>query len=279
MNKVEVGRKKKINYETSQTEGNEYPLDIWFLISEYIQPEDVGRFAGICKTAFAVVCRAKFWFSLYRRYYRSIPTLPERLQPECMLRLYGVRASVIRALFYTYTPFSNRIATITTFEQHPDTLVRRQCITMWHRKQNKQWFYYFKLKNNLDFLLSHNGQLNRRKQPDLIEMLEDVSANSEENCRVLVVTSTNFIPVPAVLGYTLLSATLNLSQGLRHHRLQLFFGSGVNCKSSLIDRSGNQIVLIDPVTNVRVLDWWHPLYPYSDNLQLLLNRDEYLINY
>lgn len=48
--------------------GVNYPIDIWFLISEHIRPEDVGVFAAICKTSSAVTSTAKFWFSLYRRY-------------------------------------------------------------------------------------------------------------------------------------------------------------------------------------------------------------------
>jgi hypothetical protein len=48
--------------------GVEYPLDIWFLISEYILPEDVSTFSRICKSALHVVGTAKFWFHLYRRY-------------------------------------------------------------------------------------------------------------------------------------------------------------------------------------------------------------------
>jgi hypothetical protein len=48
--------------------GVEYPLDIWFLISEYILPENVSTFARICKSASHVVSTAKFWFHLYRRY-------------------------------------------------------------------------------------------------------------------------------------------------------------------------------------------------------------------
>ena len=47
--------------------GIEYPLDIWFLISEHIRPEDVSTFARICKSALHVVSTAKFWFHLYRR--------------------------------------------------------------------------------------------------------------------------------------------------------------------------------------------------------------------
>lgn len=46
---------------------NEYPSDFWYILSNYIRPEDVGRFAGICKNAYDAVNCASFWFSLYKR--------------------------------------------------------------------------------------------------------------------------------------------------------------------------------------------------------------------
>lgn len=39
-------RTNKSECENWSNVGNEYPLDIWFLISDYIRPEDVGTFAG-----------------------------------------------------------------------------------------------------------------------------------------------------------------------------------------------------------------------------------------
>jgi hypothetical protein len=61
-------RRKKTASEGDCDGGVEYPLDIWFLISEHIRPEDVSTFARICKGALHVVGTAKFWFHLYRRY-------------------------------------------------------------------------------------------------------------------------------------------------------------------------------------------------------------------
>lgn len=255
-------------------EGKTYPLDIWFLISEYIRPEDVGRFAGICKTSFAVICTAKFWFGLYKRCYQSVPSLPERLQPECMLRLYGLRTSVIRSLNYMYSPFINRLKAVTTFEKHPDVLLRRQCVLMWHQKQSKDWLYCFKLKEYTNMALPHSRRSETRHQPDLLEMLEDVSANPDENCRLLQVTCLHFIAVPLVLGLTLTSVSLTLSQGFRHHRLQLGFSSGVHtCSYNALGGSNNTTIILDPVINVKVLDWWHPLYPHDDNIEYLLNQE------
>lgn len=67
------------------------------------------------------------------RHYKAVPNLPERLQPECMVRLYGLRACVIRALHYTYPPFVNKLKAVTTFEGDPHNLTKRQCVLMWHK--------------------------------------------------------------------------------------------------------------------------------------------------
>lgn len=72
---TEVVLKKTVRRHKKSTSSNEacdyqsvqYPLDFWFLLSEYVRPEDVGRFAGICKSAWYVVNTPKFWFSLYKR--------------------------------------------------------------------------------------------------------------------------------------------------------------------------------------------------------------------
>lgn len=45
--------------DKSQKWGKDYPIDIWFLLSEYIRPEDVGTFAALCTTSFEVVCSAR----------------------------------------------------------------------------------------------------------------------------------------------------------------------------------------------------------------------------
>lgn len=54
--------------ENSENEdGGDYPVDIWLLLASYIRPEDVCKFALICKNAWIVTCTAAFWTRLYRR--------------------------------------------------------------------------------------------------------------------------------------------------------------------------------------------------------------------
>ncbi|XP_021936497.1 transmembrane protein 183 isoform X2 [Zootermopsis nevadensis] len=257
-------RRRKTASEGGDDDGVEYPLDIWYLISEYIRPEDVSTFARICKSALHVVSTAKFWFRLYRRHYKTTPNLPERLQPECMVRLYGLRACVIRALHYTYPPFVNKLKAVTTFEGEPHDLIKRQCTLMWHQKCLFHWQFFFKFKQSS--LVLGRGTGRRAQKPDLLEMLEDVSANQDEGCKVLQVTCLNYVAIPMVMGLSLCSVSLTMSQGMRHYRLQMSFGSGHMCYTvgkpniSSLDCS---TVVLDPVVNIRVLDWWHPMYPHA----------------
>lgn len=47
--------------------GTTYPPDIWFLIAPYIPPEDLLRFALICKDAYKVLLSIQFWKQLCQR--------------------------------------------------------------------------------------------------------------------------------------------------------------------------------------------------------------------
>jgi len=239
-------------------------------LSDYIRPEDVGIFAGICKTSFEVVCTARFWFGLYRRYYKSVANMPEHLQPECLIRKYGLRANVIRALFHMYKPFIERIKPVTTFEEHPDSLIKHNCHLLWYIKKNRNFIFYFKMKQKNLNLLSHSND--KFEGPDLLSILDDVSANPEEHCRILEVTCAHFNHVPPVIGLTLTSVSLTLSSipNFRYHRLQLGFGSGIILSSTCKGGADIATVILDPVINIRVLDWWHPLYPYYHNMKELI---------
>ncbi|CAH0558729.1 unnamed protein product [Brassicogethes aeneus] len=265
-------RKKTISQtnEINCVNGNVYPIDIWFILSEYIRPEDVGCFAGICKSTYNVVSTAKFWYNLYKRFYINVPNLPELLQPECLVRKYSLRTSVIRSLHYMYIPFINRMKNIS--DSHPDKVTKRECILMWHEKKKQNWFYYFKMKEK-PLLSLHSRRTSEMYQPDLLEILDDIYANQDENCQILQITCKHFIPVQPVLGLTLTSVHFSLSSGFLHYKLQLGFSSGIQSYTKTTDGSTDVTVILDPVINVKVLDWWHPLYPYSHNLQHLMNQD------
>lgn len=60
--------KKTVKRSRQEDDGVQYPLDVWFLISHHIQPEDICRFACICRSSHYVVHTAQFWTNLYWRF-------------------------------------------------------------------------------------------------------------------------------------------------------------------------------------------------------------------
>ncbi|XP_041083645.1 transmembrane protein 183-like isoform X6 [Polyodon spathula] len=77
-------RHKVLLVDADAGDGAEYPVDVWLLLASYIRPEDICKFALICKNAWAVSCTAAFWSRLYKRHYISDAHLPARLQPDSM---------------------------------------------------------------------------------------------------------------------------------------------------------------------------------------------------
>lgn len=125
--------------------------------------------------------------------------MPEYLQPERLIRRYGLRKNVIRALYHMYQPFVDRIKPITTFEKHPECLKSYECQLVWQTTKSSKYIYSFKMRRNtLNPSLSHSRT--RSEVPDLLEILDDISANPDEHCRVLEVSCLQFCPVPPTLG-------------------------------------------------------------------------------
>uniref|UniRef100_A0A3Q2R2I1 Transmembrane protein 183A n=1 Tax=Fundulus heteroclitus TaxID=8078 RepID=A0A3Q2R2I1_FUNHE len=232
----EVRKKKnKRKKESSESsDGEDYPVDIWLVLSSYIRPEDVCRFALICRNAWTVTCTAAFWTRLYRRHYRIEVDLPFRLQPASIDRMRCLRACVIRSLFHLYEPFSLRVSKIPALPESTPTT-----------------------------LLNSKGRIKNccAKSLHLPRQYEDVHMNPDSDCCVLQVTTLNYIFIPVVMGMTLSLFTINVSTDMRHHRVRLMFqDSPLQRGKKRGDHGGTQVVL-DPVHSVKLMDWWHPLYP------------------
>jgi hypothetical protein len=62
---------KQSSKQISTIENNyyekDYPFDFWYLIAMYIAPEDIGRFALICRTTNHIVNTTVFWISLFKK--------------------------------------------------------------------------------------------------------------------------------------------------------------------------------------------------------------------
>ncbi|XP_037830971.1 transmembrane protein 183A isoform X2 [Kryptolebias marmoratus] len=263
-NETKVARKKKNKRRKENSEcsdGENYPVDIWLVLSSYIRPEDVCRFALICRNAWTVTCTAAFWTRLYRRHYRIDVELPFRLQPVCIDRMRCLRACVIRSLFHLYEPFSLRVSKIPALpESTPSTLLNSKCLLFWVKKLSGTrpeglWEFNFK------FLKQGHSKNGCAKSLCLPKQYEDVHLNPDSDCYLLQVTTLNYIFTPVVMGMTLTLFTINVSTDMRHHRVRLVLqDSPLQRGKRRGDQGGTQVVL-DPVHSVKLMDWWHPQYP------------------
>ncbi|XP_077583333.1 transmembrane protein 183A isoform X1 [Stigmatopora nigra] len=261
---TKVIHKKKSKRRTENSEssdGEEYPVDIWLVLSSYIRPEDICRFSLICRNAWMVTCTAVFWTRLYKRYYRIDVELPFHLMPDRVDRMCSLRARVIRSLFHMYEPFISRVSKITTLpEATPTTLLNSKCLLFAVRKITESrpeglWEFSFK------FLKQKNTKNGCAKPLCIPKQYEDVHTNSNSDCYMLQVSTFNFIFTPIVMGMTLSLFTINVSTDMHHYRVRLVFqDSPIRRGKSRGDHSGMQVVL-DPVHSVRLVDWWHPKYP------------------
>jgi len=60
-------KQKQICIIKNNSYENDYPFDFWYLISMYIPPEDIGRFALICQTTNRIVNTVAFWIALFKK--------------------------------------------------------------------------------------------------------------------------------------------------------------------------------------------------------------------
>ncbi|XP_013189533.1 putative transmembrane protein 183BP isoform X2 [Amyelois transitella] len=263
--------KKKRNRSKSEASiddrpGLVYPEIVWYHLSPYIKPEDVGHFAGINRSTYAITKTEKFWKGLYKQYCENRPRLPEKLRIENSYTVYGLRQRVIRALFHTYNLFFKRVMHEATQDSKPHDLVKRRCVNVWFSEGPTYWYVYFKFKKS--FVTKTAG----RWEVDFLEELGKVDANPEEDCQVLQVTCQSFYDVPPLMGMTLSSVSVVLSQGFQHHRVHLGFNSGThNVSKNILPEC---TVVLDTVTKISVYNWWHPRYPHFDNTLPSNVRDE-----
>ncbi|XP_007892346.1 transmembrane protein 183A [Callorhinchus milii] len=262
---LKISKKKKSKrHQDDGNSGEQYPIDIWLFLASYIRPEDVGKFALICKSAWTVTCTAAFWTRLYKRCYHSDVCLPARLQPEGIDRFRCLRICVIRSLYYMYEPFHFRLSEKPAIpESTPDTLQNCSCLLYWCKKgtgnrQDQRWEFSYKFKKQSPKL--KNGYRNGLQFP---RQYEQVHRNPDQDCYLLQITTLNFIFTPVVMGMTLTLFTINVSSDMRHHRVRMIFQDSPIQHGKKLQKDQGLQVILDPVQSVRLLDWWHPQFPFS----------------
>lgn len=180
--------------------------------------------------------------------------MPEILQPKFMVRRYGLRALVIRSLYFTYPPFVARYQK----RSEPDIneLEGRFCVVAWTQqvKDKSQWIYNFKLQK------PQHGRRKAEPKLDLLEMLDDINANRDDGCKLLQIKANHYRPIPMVIGqeFNHYSVKKHRDDYCSHH-LYLQFSTGPN-------RYHPSPIWLQSVVSIRILDWWHPAFKHNDQL-------------
>jgi hypothetical protein len=255
-----ASRKEKKKRKKSFSGEFVYPLDLWYILSKFIRPEEILRFSLICKGAFEAVSLFAFWLRMYKIYVAEPERLPENLRPNRIDCRPGFRARVVRALFHQYCGLKSRLLTIVGNSSCIDALFFYYCSSMWFRqtktkKDTKIWMFYFKLSQKPNGLDTKP----RRFSKKWFNTVDFVRDNPDEGFTVLAASCLNFISFRPVLGMVLTEALVGVSQSMKHCRVKLTFHSHRKDKRYRPE-SGYQVIL-DPVQDIRVLNWWHPLYP------------------
>lgn len=265
-----------------------YPNDVWYLISEFIQPEDVQNFALICKQTYAITTTMKFWRALYKRHYTDHVELPVRLQPDCMARPGGIRACSIRSLYFTYAPFIQRLLKQPKQDFH--LLKKRYVERFWFSQITSiKWQYFYKLRQRpmSGGRIAESEALHRRNVTCL-RSLQDVYLNSEEGCALLVVSTAHIVRVKLdhILRAILISTNFPFTaqiESTKFHPLPCLLDEMETANNIILSSIGHHLtgscnnyrlemqfagtsrhivgnIVYEPAIDIRVYDWWTPTY-------------------
>ncbi|KAF6205111.1 hypothetical protein GE061_019278 [Apolygus lucorum] len=228
--------------------------ELWILLSEYMRPQDVLNFSLICKSSYRIVNSPLFWIKLYKRYYSTKVYVPTFLKKHCLERHLGLKAKVVRSLYYTYPPYHESLRR-PVFQL--TGLIGYRCELMWvQRARDKEtnntsqteptvekWIYSFKLSCRPDHSY-HNPQSKRKTKQDII------NHNPDDTCRLLEVICKEYVDPKFVVGMKLRKANIE------DRCVQLKFSSAP------LSRFGTDFGAIDIYLNAvqppSIYAWWHP---------------------
>ncbi|XP_061388316.1 putative transmembrane protein 183BP [Musca vetustissima] len=257
--------------------------DIWFHLANHIPPEDVQRFALICKPSADCLKTRNFWMQLYQKYCQKskdkskwILDLPSDLQmhqlAECDTEI--LRQQVIKALFYCHQPFVDRLK-----ENYKlDSLVGKIYQSSWHLTVQCVWIMVYKFcdnntiqKNSKHFKeeSTNNDRQNVHEIVNDWESLADDESNNNNtttshspaaSCNglsLLIICCNHYVPFPSDFLCTNSSSTIRLqntreflSTDMRSTNLELEFVS--------LTKDQKLSWKYPQIQKYKVLPWWHP---------------------
>ncbi|CAF2390133.1 unnamed protein product [Rotaria sp. Silwood2] len=233
--------------------GKDYPFDLWYLIAMYIAPEDIGRFALICRKTNQIVNSVPFWISVFRKYNKLEAKRLTRLLVREHLSI--VRTYVIKSLYQTYPLFQERFDKTNVIQKEPHFLLSSRCIRIWYSKRPTQrdlYNYYFEF---------HFDNVQQSKQEDIqIQAISPIfQANNQsiidKDSYILHLISSNLVLIGPYMGMVLSQITLNVSSDYRYHKLKMWFDSSRSCSQK--SKYNNSVVIIDPILCLRIYKWYN----------------------
>ncbi|XP_054710639.1 putative transmembrane protein 183BP [Uloborus diversus] len=258
--------------ELDKRPGNVYPIDVWFLISGFVRPEDVKIFASICKDSYLVSRTYSFWIKMYKRFYEPQHHLPQRLQPECIEGSFCLKMHVVRALFHMYPLFTGPLSGhVPSSDVH--SLSNLCCTSMWRIQKNGKWIFHFKfqiLSSDPLTPVSYGNEIQDlwlSQDYNRQNCEKYVNHNPYEGSKILKVSCSHFVAIPPwVMGSRLSDVRINLAHDMRRQKLQLTFCFSTYCQATKNPASRGSgvygdVVELDSVENIAILNWWHPQYP------------------
>jgi hypothetical protein len=247
---VSINNKKAI-----KKGGIYYPLDIWFILANYIKPEQIHTFSCICRGSYQAITSRKFWMDLYKRYITDIANLPVCLKPNFIANRPGLKTRIVRALFFAYPNLNNRVLRENSLEMTNVELLHQliglRCHNTWYKiestlKSSHTYIFRFQVSEPKDKNLS---------QPNDISSTNDhLNHNDEEDYIVLQVKVQDFTRVQ----FTADAALLDFSMDTNLTTLKMVFG----CLDE--DDGNEECIVLKSVRGVQLLRWWHPSYPHRD---------------
>ena len=217
------------------------------LLSEYVEVQDVGKFAGITRATYSVLSTPGFWRKLYQR----CTDLPVELHdPAILNHCRGLRATVIRALRIRYSHKFKDVRDATNNEL-VKSLALALCV-------DQDWachdLFKFKKTANVKIFLDDDDEddteadeksemqasirtLKREKKAQL----KDLRYNPDEDFRVLRIQSDQLTWLPP---------------NVKQQKLVSLFWNRPKQRFEMTFDSGTKIVYTE-VYHVEIFNWWN----------------------
>ncbi|XP_043206451.1 transmembrane protein 183-like [Amphibalanus amphitrite] len=235
--------------------GRRYPPELWYLIGRHVAPEDVARFAAICRDAYRSTLTRQFWVRLYWHWCAPPTPLGLLAAPDFVQEQRGCRAAVVRALHRLYGPLRalRRRAADST-----DTcrLVGAQCINMGRAPAGGDfWLYCLVFRRPV-------SQFHQRLAPpscrDVRLARELLFENADEGTTCLLVRAHGTSQLPAVFGHVVHSVSVTMTTGMQQKMSIVFTQTGYReggCRAPAAYLS--RVLVLAPVNSFRLVHWWH----------------------